>query len=196
MIRRLAPFALGLAALGMLVPSVPRAEGARTKAPDFRVADLAGEKVSLKDLLGKGPIVVDFWATWCKPCLKELPYVDRIREKYADRGVQVLAVTIDSPKSQSQVKRYIDTHKYGFTVLLDPEQEVFRKLQGKGSIPYVVVLDAEGNIRYQHTGYRPGDENELERVVAELLGDAPGSAPGGEDADAAAEEAAAEGSAG
>ncbi len=192
MIRRLAPFALGLAALGILVPSEPRAEGARTKAPDFRVANLAGEKVSLKDLLGKGPVVVDFWATWCKPCLKELPYVDRIREKYADRGVQVLAVTIDSPKSQSQVKKYIDTHKYGFTVLLDPEQEAFRKLQGKGSIPYVVVLDAEGNIRYQHTGYRPGDENELERVVAELLGDA----PGGADADAAAEEAAAEDSAG
>lgn len=192
MLRRFAPFALGLAALGVLAPSVPRAEGARTKAPDFRVADLAGEKVSLKDVLGKGPVVVDFWATWCKPCLKELPYVDRIREKYADRGVQVLAVTIDSPKSQSQVRKYIDTHRYGFTVLLDPEQEVFRKLQGKGSIPYVVVLDAEGFIRYQHTGYRPGDENELERVVAELVGEA----PGGTDADAAAEEAAAEGSAG
>lgn len=189
---RLVPLALGLVALGTLVPVAARAEGARTKAPDFRATDLAGEKVALKDLLGKGPVVVDFWATWCKPCLKELPYVDRIREKYADRGVQVLAVTIDSPKSQSQVKRYIDTHKFGFRVLLDPEQEVFRKLQGKGSIPYVVVLDAEGAIRYQHTGYRPGDENELERVVAELLGDAPdpGGDPGDEAGAAAAEESA------
>jgi len=59
---------------------------------------------------------------------------------------------------------------------------VFRKMQGKGTIPYVVILDAQGNIRYRHTGYRPGDENELEKIVLELLGEA------GADAEEAAPE--------
>ena len=158
--------------LVMIAPAIALAEDSagRTKAPDFRVADVNGDKVSLGELLGKGPIVVDFWATWCKPCIKELPYIQRIHEQYADRGVQVLAVTIDSPKSQSQVKKFVATRGYTFRVLMDGDQEVFRKLQGKGSVPYVAVLDAEGFIRYQHTGYRPGDEKELERVVVELLG--------------------------
>jgi peroxiredoxin len=159
-------------------------EAARSKAPSFRAADLAGEKVSLEDLLGKGPVVVDFWATWCKPCIKELPYVQRIHEQYGPKGAQVVAVTIDTPKSQSQVKKFIATRGYTFRVLLDGDQEVFRKLQGKGSIPYLVVLDSEGRFRYQHTGYRPGDEKELERIVVELLGGAaaPAEAPAPADA--------------
>ena len=84
-------------------------------------------------------------------------------------GLQVLAVTIDAPRSQSRVKPLVRGKKYTFRVLLDPGQNVFRKLQGKGQIPYVVVLDPEGRIRYRHTGYRPGDEKELESVILELF---------------------------
>jgi peroxiredoxin len=164
--------ALAAGAFLLVAPGLARSDDdARTKAPNFKAVDVNGERVSLTDLLGKGPIVVDFWATWCKPCIKELPYIQRLHEKYGPRGVQVLAVTIDSPKSQSQVKKFVGTREYGFRVLLDGDQEVFKKLQGRGSIPYVVVLDAEGFIRYQHTGYRPGDEVELEKMVAGLLGD-------------------------
>ncbi|MFN8177260.1 MAG: TlpA disulfide reductase family protein [bacterium] len=155
----------------------PAAEGAsRAKAPGFHVVDVKGDKVSLDDLLGKGPVVIDFWATWCKPCIKELPYLQRILDQYGKRGVQVCAVTIDSPKSQSQVKKFVDTRNYTFRVLMDGDQEVFHKLQGKGSIPYVVVLDSQGFMRFQHTGYVPGNEKEIERVVVELLGGA-GEAP-------------------
>ncbi len=150
----------------------------RTKAPNFQAVDLAGERFELEDLLGRGPILVDFWATWCKPCIKELPYVQRIQDEYEDRGVTVLAVTIDSPKFQSQVGRFVKSKKYDFRVVLDPEQDVFRKLQGKGTIPYVVVIDRDGYIRYHHTGYRPGDEKELEQVVVDLLAESDDAAPG------------------
>lgn len=159
-------------ALALAPPCPASEEGARAKAPSFRTVDLAGEKVSLGDLLGKGPVVIDFWATWCKPCIKELPYLQRMHEQYGAQGVQVVTVSVDTPKSQSQVKKFITTHAYTFRALLDGDQEVFRKLQGKGSCPYVVVLDAQGFFRYQHTGYRPGDEKELERVVVELLAEA------------------------
>jgi thiol-disulfide isomerase/thioredoxin len=198
---RLAPWILAFAVTGI---SVPRSSGAEEpgvtaseessksesgllgKAARFQGKDLSGKQVTLESLLAKGPVLVDFWATWCKPCLKELPYLQRIHEKYSKQGLQVLAVTIDAPKTESRVKPFVMGKKYTFTVLLDSSQEVFRALQGKGTIPYVVAIDKDGNIRYRHTGYRPGDELELERVAAELVG-APVPEPAGEPAKDAAE---------
>ena len=144
----------------------------KTKAPNFRSTDLNGDKVELEKLLGKGPILVDFWATWCKPCIKELPYIQRIHDEYTEKGLTVLAVTIDSPRSQSRVRPFIKGRKFTFPVVMDGDQSVFRLMQGQGTIPYVVVLDPEGYIRYRHTGYRPGDEIELENIVLELLEEA------------------------
>ncbi len=150
--------------------SAPSESGLLGKAARFQGKDLSGKIVTLESLLAKGPVLVDFWATWCKPCLKELPHLQRIHDKYSKQGLQVLAVTIDAPKTESRVKPFVLGKKYTFTVLLDSSQEVFRALQGKGTIPFVVAIDKDGNIRYRHTGYRPGDENELERVAAELVG--------------------------
>jgi peroxiredoxin len=165
-------FWAGVLSASVITASSVHAEDApRSKAPRFKSVDVNGASVSLDDLLGKGPVVVNFWATWCKPCVKELPYLQRMHEEHGARGVQVVAVTIDSPKTQSQVKKFVATRGYTFRVLLDGDQEVFKKMQGRGSIPYVVVLDNEGMFRYQHTGYRPGDEKKLEAVVLGLLGD-------------------------
>jgi peroxiredoxin len=170
MLRPLRSAAAGIALLVLLGPALAAsAQESRSKVPNFKVESLAGERVSLQDRLGKGPVLIDFWATWCKPCIKELPYVQRLHEEYEEHGLRVLAVTIDTPRSQSQVKKFVKTRQYTFEVLLDGSQDVFRKCQGKGTIPYVVILDSEGFIRYQHTGYRPGDEVELEKIVVELL---------------------------
>lgn len=157
------------------------------QAPAFDLAPQNGsQRASLADAAGKVAIV-DFWATWCKPCIKELPFLQRLHEQYAKHGVQVLAVTIDSPKSQSRVKPFVKGHDFTFHVLLDGDQEVFRQLQGEGSVPYVVVLDREGFVRYRHTGYRPGDEEELEKVVREMLGAALDAEPPAEPEGAASE---------
>jgi peroxiredoxin len=164
----------GCAVLSVSVAAAPSAgaEPTYAKAPNFTSKDMNGKKVVLAELLGRGPILVDFWATWCKPCIKELPYVQRLHEQFAEKGLTVLAVTIDSPKSQSRVKPFIKGRNFTFPVVMDGSQDVFRKMQGKGSIPYVVVLDSDGNIRYRHTGYRPGDEKELEKIVLELFDEA------------------------
>lgn len=146
-----------------------RADASKTKAQNFRATDLNGEKIVLEDLLGSGPILVDFWATWCKPCIKELPYIQRLHDQYAEHGLTVLAATIDTPRSQNRVKPFVKGKGYTFPVVMDGDQDVFRKLQGKGTIPYVVVIDPQGYIRYRHTGYKPGDEIELEKVVVELF---------------------------
>ena len=150
----------------------------KTKAPNFKSTGMDGEKIQLEDFLGKGPVVVDFWATWCKPCIKELPYIQRMHEEYEEQGLTVLAVTIDSPRSQSRVKPFIKGRKFTFQVVMDGSQDVFRGLQGRGTIPYVVVIDPEGYVRYRHTGYRPGDEVELENVVKEILAETAGEEAG------------------
>jgi peroxiredoxin len=161
-----------LAVLALLLAAAPAGFADAYRAPNFRTTDVQGRAVKLEDFLGKGPVVVDFWATWCKPCIKELPFVQRLHDEYAKHGVQVLAVTIDSPKSQSRVRPFVKGHGFTFHVLMDGDQEIFRQLQGEGSVPYVVVLDRDGFVRYRHTGYRPGDEEELEKVVREMLGPA------------------------
>ncbi len=188
--RRPRPGAVALCAtaLTLVLAAGVVADEIRVKAPNFRATDLNGEAIVLEDLLGQGPLLIDFWATWCKPCIKELPYIQKMDHELAERGLKVLAVTIDSPKTQSRVKPFVKGKKYDFTVVLDPTQDVFRKMQGKGSVPYVVVLDSEGYIRYRHTGYRPGDEKELEKVVLELMDEA-GDAPDETGAEAAEEAA-------
>ncbi len=184
-LRSFIPFLLAGILAGGATSSAEEGSSFLGKAADFQGKDLEGKTVTLQSLLEKGPVVVDFWATWCKPRIKELPHLQRIYEKHSPRGLSVLAVSIDSPKTESRVKPFVLGKKYTFTVLLDSSQEVFRALQGKGTMPYVVIIDQDGNIRYRHTGYRPGDENEIERVVEELLATSPPAEesvePGSED---------------
>jgi peroxiredoxin len=170
--RALARSATLLALLFLAGASAATGQEKASKAPNFRATDMNGKRVSLEELLGEGPILVNFWATWCKPCIQEMPYVQRLHDEYGEKGLTVLATTIDSPRSQSRVRPFIQGRQFTFRVLMDAEQDVFRKLQGKGTIPYSVILDAEGHFRYRHTGYRPGDEKELEKIVLELFDEA------------------------
>ncbi len=174
MMRRTAVIAAALTCVLMSVPvqSIAK-DGAH--CPDFKFRDLNNKKVALSDLQGEGPILISLWALWCRPCLEELPHIDALYRKYEDRGLRVLAISQDSPRSQNKVKSYIKSKKYGFQVLLDPNSDLTRKLKTR-VIPYTVILDSEGRIVHSRTGYRKGQEKELEKVLVELLED--GSAEG------------------
>jgi thiol-disulfide isomerase/thioredoxin len=142
--------------------------GEKANVPNFVLKNLAGKDVSLEDLRAKGPVIIDFWATWCKPCLRELPFVDALREEYGERGLQVAAISIDDTRSLPKVKSYVKTHDYGFEVLLDTNKRTLRRLQG-GNVPYLIVVSPTGENLYTHCGYRDGDEKELAEVVAEAM---------------------------
>jgi peroxiredoxin len=164
-------FALVLAAV-IGTSSPVRAHGQFTKAPGFRAVDLAGERFALDDLLGRGPIVVSFWATSSKESIQRMPHIQRLHDEYEKAGARVLAVAIDSPQAQSRVQRFVKSRNFDACVVMDAERDVLRKLGGTGSVPYVVVLDDHGYVRYRHAGYHPGDEKELTRVVKDLLAEA------------------------
>ena len=139
---------------------------AEEKMPDFSIQDIEGNVVKLSDFLGKGPVIIDFWATWCKPCLKELPQLEMLSKKYED--LTVLAISTDKPRKLSAVKKLIKSQKYTFTVLLDPNGEDVKLLNIK-DIPRTFMVDKDGTIIYDHSGYVKGDVKHLEEILIKQM---------------------------
>ena len=129
-----------------------------------------GQAIKTDTLSNNGkPFIIDFFATWCKPCNREL---DAISEVYADwqeeTGVKIFAVSIDQAQNIQKVKPLVNNHGWEYDVLLDPNSD-FRKALGAQMIPFVVVCDGKGNIVYRHNGYTDGAEEELINKVRELV---------------------------
>jgi peroxiredoxin len=139
------------------------------QAPDFTLPDMDGNYVTLSELIGDGPIYINFWATWCGPCKKELPELIELYHEYKDRGFKVLAITTDGSRTAGKVKAFVKDRGMDFTILMDSNQEVFsRKYKGRG-IPYGFLIDNDGKIIYSVRGYMPGLKNILtEKMTPEL----------------------------
>lgn len=138
------------------------------KAPNFKLVNLNGKYVELDKETGNGPILLSFWATWCKPCLEEMVEFNKIYEQYKNKGFNLLAISTDTEKSVAKVKPYIKSKGYDFPVLFDTNSEVARKYYAQ-QMPYTVLIDKSGNIIYTHLGYMKGDEIKLEKLIADLL---------------------------
>ncbi len=151
----------------LLLGGTVRAE----KAPQLVLENLDGSTFSLAEALKKGPVVFDFWATWCKPCIKGLPKLQSLSEKYAERGVQVLTINVDGPRNLPKVHPFMQRHKLALPVLLDKTNEVLKQFHLVG-IPATLIIATDGTVWYKHQGYRPGDGQKLKTKLDELLGPA------------------------
>jgi len=138
------------------------------KAPNFKLVNLDGKYVELDKEVGNGPVLLSFWATWCKPCLEEMVEYNKIYEQYKDKGFSLLAISTDTEKSVAKVKPYIKSKGYTFPVLFDTNSEVARKYYAQ-QMPYTILIDKSGNIVYSHLGYMKGDEQKVEKLITELL---------------------------
>jgi len=138
-------------------------------AIDFTLPDLNGRRVSLSDFRGKSVVLVDFWATWCVPCVKELAHFQRFQEQYADKGLTILAITVDGPDTLAQVQPFLKRYKYTFPVLFDTDSRVIALYNPRVVMPYTFLVDKNGAIRYAHQGYSLGDEKVLESEILTLL---------------------------
>ena len=137
-------------------------------APEFKLENIDGENVSLKDELGDGPVLLSFWATWCKPCIEEMTKYKDIYEEFKDKGFKVLAISIDDERTIAKVKPFAKSKRYPFTILLDTNSEVARKYYAQ-NVPYSVLLDKTGKIVYTHLGYMKGDELKMQNKIEELV---------------------------
>ncbi len=163
------PRKLGTAGFCLLVVALVSVSiGAESKAPDFALANIDGKDVNLTNLLAQGPVIIDFWATWCKPCIKGFPALQQLHEKYKEQGLTVVAISVDSPKSRSRVAPFIKSQKFTFEVLLDTEGKVAQKYNAV-AIPRTVLVSREGQIVYTSVGYRPTNEEKLDEAVRSVL---------------------------
>ena len=146
---------------------------AKAQLPAVTLKSMEGKEVRTDtlNLMNQGrPIIIDFFATWCKPCNREL---DAIAEVYHDwveeTGVKLIAVSIDQAHNQNKVKPLVNQHGWEYEVLLDPNSEFKLAMGIPGAIPYTMIIDGKGNIVYRHNGYIEGAEEELIEKVRELV---------------------------
>ena len=142
----------------------------QAQLPTITLKTMGGVEVRTDTLANDGkPFIIDFFATWCKPCNRELA---AISEGYADwqeeTGVKIFAVSIDQAQNINKVKPLVSNHGWEYDVLLDPNSDFLRAVGGQ-MIPYTLIVDAKGKVVYKHSGYTDGAETELIEKVRELL---------------------------
>lgn len=140
------------------------------KLPSVTLKTIDGRTVQTDTLSNNGrPFIIDFFATWCKPCNRELNAIHEVYEEWQqETGVKIIAVSIDQAQNINKVKPLVDSYGWEYDVLLDPNGDLKRAL-GVQMIPYVLIVDGQGNIAYKHNGYTDGAENELIEKVRELI---------------------------
>ena len=140
--------------------------------PSVKLKDINGKVIDTAKLSNDGkPFIISFFATWCKPCNRELA---DIHEAYADwqdeTGVRVIAISIDEAQNAQKVKPMVDSKGWEYQVLLDPNSD-FRRAMGVNMIPHVFVIDGNGKVAESRSGYTEGGEQHLIEKVKELLGE-------------------------
>jgi len=123
-------------------------------APDFQFYNPEEEPVSLSDLRGK-PVMLNFWATWCGPCVSEMPYLQQVYEEWSDKGLVLLAINKGEPPSK--VKEFLQNHNLSLPVLLDTKQVISQKYSIR-AIPTTFFIDKEGIIQVVRIGAFPNKE--------------------------------------
>lgn len=143
---------------------------ATAQLPSVTIQDLSGNAVKVDTLSNAGkPMIIDFFATWCKPCNRELSAIHEVYEEWQEEtGVKLIAVSIDQAQNIHKVKPLVDQLGWSYNILLDSNSELKRAL-GVQLIPYTLVLDGAGQIVFRHQGYTDGAEKELIEEVRKLV---------------------------
>ena len=167
--------ALGAALLILLAAANPAAaalEGSKLKkgqqAPDFTLQDLDGKTWKLSELRGKKIVMIDFWATWCNICKREMPILQKVYEEYRARGVEFFGIALD--ENIAGIKKVVKDKGVTYPVLVDKDTKVATDIyQLSGPIPYKVVIDLNGTIVYDHVGDYVDYPPEIVDVFDQLL---------------------------
>src|ERR1700690_3145526 len=149
----------------IVIASAAFAADASGPAPAFSLSALDGSQATLAQYKGQ-VVMVNFWATWCGPCQQEMPLLDQMYKKYKPAGFTLIGVNVD--KEAPPVKELLARKPVSFPVMLDPANQV-SKPSHVDEMPSSVIIDRKGEIRYIHRGYRPGDENEYQDRIRQLI---------------------------
>jgi len=137
--------------------------------PSVEVKTLYGENINIQKIENSGnPIVISFWATWCKPCKKELNAIAEVYEDWQEEtGVKLIAISIDDTRSMTKVAPYVNASDWDYDVYLDPNGDLKRAM-GISTVPHTFLLNGKNEIIWQHKGYVDGDEDGLLEQIEKI----------------------------
>lgn len=139
------------------------------KLPSVKLKTVKGLPFTSDSIVNNGkPIIISFWATWCKPCVRELTTIADVYDEWiAETGVKLYAISVDDSRSMTLVAPMINGKGWEYTVLLDPNSD-FKRAMNVGPIPHTFLLNGQGQVVYQHTSFAEGDELNLIEMVRKL----------------------------
>lgn len=137
---------------------------AQVSLPSISLKSLEGEMVNVQEKTNEGLYIVSFWASWCVSCINELDEISDVYQEWQeDTGVELLAISIDDSRTKARVKPMVNGKGWEYEVLLDTNQELKRSMN-ISSVPYILIIK-DGKVVYSHSGYTPGQEDEIYELL-------------------------------
>ncbi|MEY2949003.1 MAG: TlpA family protein disulfide reductase [Saprospiraceae bacterium] len=134
----------------------------------FTLPNINNININFNDIKGKKLTVVDFWATWCKPCMKAIPKLSHLSSKYRSKGVQFIGINGDGPRNMAKVGPLTRALQIDYLVLLDPDLTIFQDLN-VSTFPTLLILNENNEIIWRHEGFLEGDERLIEEAILNNL---------------------------
>ena len=151
--------------LATLLLTATAAWAAKDIAPEFSLPDDSGAMVSLQDFDGQ-VVLINFWASWCGPCREEMPLLDALHKRYEPLGFTMIGVNVEEDSAAAE--KFLQGTAVSFPILFDRENSV-SKLYDVIAMPSTVIVGRDGTVRYIHHGYEPGNENDYQDQIRQLV---------------------------
>jgi thiol-disulfide isomerase/thioredoxin len=164
-ISRSLPRLLTACLISLMCVSLAGAAAVKGPAPNFTLKSLGGKNLKLSEMTGN-VVLINFWASWCGPCREEMPLLNALHKKYAPLGFTVLGVNVEEDVDGAM--SFLKNVPVDFPILLDNTNKVSKQYKVV-AMPTTVVVDRDGNMRYLHEGYKPGDEKKYRQMIKKLV---------------------------
>jgi thiol-disulfide isomerase/thioredoxin len=151
--------------VSLMCVSLAGAAAVKGPAPNFTLKSMSGKNLKLSEMTGN-VVLINFWASWCGPCREEMPLLNALHKKYAPLGFTVLGVNVE--EQLDGARGFLSNVPVDFPILLDNTNKVSKQYKVV-AMPTTVVVDRDGNMRYLHEGYKPGDEKKYRQMVKKLV---------------------------
>ena len=150
----------------MITMMVVAAVAMHAQLPNVQLKDINGNTIQTGSISNNGkPVIISFWATWCKPCLRELKAIHEVYADWQDEtGVKMYIVSIDQAQDANKVKPLVDGFGWEYEVLLDPNGD-FKRAMNVQNVPHVFVINGKGKIVFNHAGYVDGGEEDIREAL-------------------------------